>query len=228
MPDGPGKPASAAKPFTESPKWGLIDLFFWKIMPERFGGGIPYIQHFKDAWVQNNKLRILAAAGRWTLPPPLLAGVCWIEVGGDPNFIDGIAFAVRGFDWSGPDWVDHHLTVTSNPAKTSFGSVSVQLRTAAQTLGKNPTTMSHRELGELATLLERDASNIEIVARLLRQLADHDGFSANLPALSSEQIKIIGARYNRGSSLSLDQIKKNTSYGNFIAKFWPRFVGLLR
>lgn len=135
---------------------------------------------------------------------------------------------MRGFDWSGPDWVDHHLTVANNPAKTSFGSVSVQLRTAAQILGKNPATMSHRELGELATLLECDASNVEIVAKLLRQLANHDGFSVNQPAFSSEQIKIIGARYNRGSGLSLDQIKKNTSYGNFIIKFWPRFVGLLR
>lgn len=228
MPDGSSKRAPAAQPFVESPKWGVIDLFVWKVFPERFGGGIPYIQRFKDAWVQNNKLRILAAAARHRLPAPLLGGVCWIEVGGDPNFIDSIAFAVRGFDWSGPDWVDRHFTMTNNPAKTSFGSVSVQLRTAAQTLGKDPSAMSHQELGQLASLLERDAANIELVARLLRHLAERDGIAANLPHLTVQQVRIIGARYNRGSGLSLEQIERNLSCGNFIVKFWPRFVRLLR
>lgn len=228
MPDGKTKGAPPAPPFVESPKWGFINLFVWKALPEWAGGGIPYIQRFKDAWVQNNKLRILAAAGQHQLPPPLLAGVCWIEVGGDPTFIDSIAFAVRGFDWSGPDWVDRHLTITNNPARTSFGSVSVQLRTAAQTLGKDPNAMSHDELGKLASLLERDAANIELVARLLRRLAERDSFAASLPALTVRQVKIIGARYNRGSGLSLEQIERNLSYGNFIVKFWPRFVKLLR
>lgn len=228
MPERPAKPSTPAKPFVETPKWGVIDLLVWKIVPENLGGGIPFIQRFKDAWVQNNKLRILAAAGRYRFPPPLLAGVCWIEVGGDPNVIDGIAFAVRAFDWSGPDWVDRNFTITRNPAATSFGSVSVQLRTAAQTLGKDPGKMSHRELLQLASLLDRDNANVDLVARLLRQLAAHDGFADHLPSLSIEQVKIIGARYNRGVGLSVSQIKANLSYGNFIVKFWPRFVKLLR
>lgn len=46
------------------------------------------------------------AASRYNLPAELLAGVCWIEVAGDPSFIDRVAFEVRAFDWSGPDWVD--------------------------------------------------------------------------------------------------------------------------
>lgn len=36
------------------------------------------------------------------MPPELIAGVGWIEVAGDPNFIDRVAFEVRSFDWSGP------------------------------------------------------------------------------------------------------------------------------
>ena len=39
---------------------------------------------------------------------------------------------------------------------------------------------------------------------------------------------VVGARYNRGMGLSLEQIRKNTSYGNFIVKFWPRFTMLLK
>jgi len=46
------------------------------------------------------------------------------------------------------------------------------------------------------------------VARHFRQLVDHD----KLPSpLSMDQVRIVGARYNRGIWLSLEQIKTNTS-----------------
>lgn len=211
-----------------SPTWGMLDLFAWKLLPQRFGGGIGYIQKFKDAWVLRNKGFINAAATRYKMPPELVAGVCWIEVGGDPDFIDRVAFEVRSFDWSGPPWVDQNLTLTTPPAKTSFGSVSIQLRTAAQTLGLNPAGMSTQEMRELADCLQKDVFNIEVVARHLRQLIDHDGLQDSPPILTMEQVRIVGARYNRGIGLSLDEIKKNTSYGDFIVKFWPRFSSLLR
>ncbi len=102
------------------------------------------------------------------MPPELLAGVCWIEVGGDPNFIDRVAFEVRSFDWSGPDWVDRNLTITNNPVKTSFGPVSIQLRTAAQAMRLNPSEMSTAQLRSLASCLQKDVFNIEIVARHLQ------------------------------------------------------------
>jgi hypothetical protein len=205
-----------------------MDLFAWKLLPPRFGGGITYIQRFKDAWVHHNRMLIRAAATRYKMPPELLAGVCWIEVGGDPNFIDRVAFEVRSFDWSGPTWVDRNLTITSNPAKTSFGSVSIQLRTAAATMGLNPSEMSTAQLRNLARCLQKDVFNIEVVARHLRQLLDHDGLQKNPPLLAMEHVRIVGARYNRGIGLSLDDIKKNTSYGDFIVKFWPRFTKLLK
>jgi hypothetical protein len=210
-----------------SPTWGLVDLFSWKLLPPRAGGGIAYIQRYKDAWVRHNRTLIKAAATRYKMPPELLAGVCWIEVGGDPNFIDRVAFEVRSFDWSGPAWVDRNLTITNNPAKTSFGSVSIQLRTAAQTMGLNPSEMPTTQFRRLASCLQKDVFNIDIVARHLRQLIDHDRLQENPPLLTMDQVKIVGARYNRGIGLSLDDIKRNTSYGNFIVKFWPRFVALL-
>lgn len=218
----------SCKKSNKSPTWGLVDLFTWKLLPQRAGGGIAYIQSFKDAWVQHNKVSIKTAATRYKMPPELLAGVCWIEVGGDPNFIDRVAFEVRSFDWSGPTWVDRNLTITNNPVKTSFGSVSIQLRTAAQTMGLNPSEMSTTQLRSLASCLQKDVFNIEVVARHLRQLIDHDGLQKNPPLLTMDQVKIVGARYNRGIGLSLDDIKKNTSYGSFIVKFWPRFITLLK
>jgi hypothetical protein len=46
----------------DSPSWGLLDLFAWKLIPERFGGSIAYIQRFKDAWVKHNSQTIRRAA----------------------------------------------------------------------------------------------------------------------------------------------------------------------
>ena len=218
----------SCKESNDSPTWGLVNLFVWKLLPERVGGGIAYIQKFKDAWVKHNKELIKTSASQNKMPAELLAGVCWIEVGGDPDFIDRVAFEVRSFDWSGPPWVDRNLTITSNPAKTSFGSVSIQLRTAAQTMGLNPAEMSSEQIRGLATCLQKDVFNIEVVANHLRKLIDHDGLQNNPPLLTMDQVRIVGARYNRGIGLSLDEINKNTSYGNFIVNFWPRFTKLLR
>lgn len=213
---------------SNSPIWGASNLLAWKLLPERAGGGIPYIQRFKDAWVRHNKGQIVSAAAQYRFPAELLAGVCWIEVGGDPSFVDRLAFAVRAFDWSGPGWVDRHLTVTNHPSKTSFGAVSIQLRTAAQTLGLDPAQMSSSQLSDLAACLEKDVFNIQVVARHLRQLIDHDHLQTAPPGLTMDQVRIVGARYNRGIGLSLEAIKKNMSYGNFIVNHWSRFVGLLR
>lgn len=211
----------------DSPVWGAVDVAIWKLAPEKFGGGIPNIQKFKDGWVKHNKATIIASAKDYALPQEFLAGVCWIEVGGDPNFIDTVAFGVRAFDWSGPEWVDTHLTMTNSPEKTSFGAVSMQLRTAAQTMGLNPGKMSTIELYELANCLQKDVFNIKLVARHLRQLVDHDDIKSST-TISTEQMRIAGARYNRGIGLSLEQIKENTSYGNFIVNNISRFIGLLQ
>ena len=178
-----------------------MDLAAWKLLPESLGGGPPYIQRFKDAWVRHNKLSITSRSAQFSMPVELLAGVCWIEVGGDPDFIDRVAFEVRAYDWSGRPWVDRNLTITKNPTRTSFGAVSMQLRTAARTLGLNPDEMSTAQLRGLARCLQLDAFNITLAARHLRQLLDHDGRQTNPPTLSMEAVRIAGARYNRGIDL---------------------------
>lgn len=193
----------------ESPRWGLVDLLAWKLLPERMGGGIKYIQKFKDAWVQYNKVQIKSAATQYKMPPELLAGVCWIEVGGDPNFIDRLAFEVRSLDWSGPSWVDKNLTITKHPIQTSFGSVSIQLRTAAKTLGLNPYKMTTAQIRGLASCLQKDVFNLSIVARHLRQLIDHDGLQKNPPMLTMDAVRIAGARYNRGIGLLVCRLSKS-------------------
>jgi len=216
---------SQCETMTESPSWTFMDIFLWKIIPERFGGGRRFSRGFKDSWVINHKELIKNAAAVNKLPQELLTGVCWIEVGGDPNIVDRYAFELRIIDWSGPDFIDNNLTVMSRPEKTSFGFVSMQLRTAAKTMGLDTDKMSTSELRALSICLEKDRYNIDLVAIHLRQLADYDGLPSEL---AFADIKIIGARYNRGTGPDLESIKRDTSYGDFIVKNWQHFSNLLR
>ena len=105
---------------TKSPSWTFFDVFRWKILSEKIGGGRAYARGFKDAWVKKHSSLIRSISLRYKLPPELLAGVCWIEVGGDPNIIDRFAFEIRVIDWSGPAYINRNFTVTSPPATTSF------------------------------------------------------------------------------------------------------------
>lgn len=214
------------KAMEKSPSWTFFDVLRWKIIPERFGGGRHYARGFKDAWVKKHRSLIITTAINYRLPPELLAGVCWIEVGGDPNAIDRVAFEIRIIDWSGPDYIDSNFTVSTSPAKTSFGFVSMQLRTAAETMGLNADEMSDSELRELSECLEKDTYNIRLVAMHLRQLADYDRLPSHL-SISMNDVKIIGARYNRGKRPSLEEIKKDMRYGNFIVRNWQHFSNLI-
>jgi hypothetical protein len=212
---------------TNSPTWGFIDFLQWKAVPEILGGRKLFIRRFKDGWVKHNRFFIKTFADSYNIPPELLAGVAWIEVGGDPTFIDRLAYEVRSFDWSGPKWVDENLTMTKNPNETSFGAVSMQLQTAARTMGINLESLSADDRIKLVTCLQRDIFNIQIVAKHLRDLALYDFLGIDTRKLTPDQIKVIGARYNRGAVLSLETIKKDLSYGEFILKMWQHLTKLL-
>ncbi|WP_084276300.1 hypothetical protein [Erwinia mallotivora] len=218
------KDFAQCKVMTKSPSWTFLDVFRWKALPEQFGGGRRHARGFKDAWVKKHRTLIRSAALRYNIPAELLAGVCWIEVGGDPNIIDRIAFEIRSIDWSGPAYVDRNFTITSPPAKTSFGFISMQLRTAARTMGLDTDQMSTSELRALSLCLEKDTCNINLAAKHLRQLSDYD----KLPTrLSMDDVRIVGARYNRGTKPGLASIKKDMRYGDFIVRNWQHFNKLI-
>ena len=119
-----------------------------------------------------------------------------------PDFMDSTAFNVRAFE------NNYMFGWLLPPEKTSFGWVSVQLRTAARTLGLDPSTMSQDQFRELSLCLERDSYNIDLAARHLRQLADHDGYQT----VGLEEVRVIGARYNRGMDISMQAVMRDTSY----------------
>ncbi|WEP51925.1 hypothetical protein NMY27_22275 (plasmid) [Cronobacter dublinensis subsp. beijingensis] len=170
--------------------WTFMDVFKWKVIPERFGGGRKFAKGFKDAWVINYRTLIKSASMMLKLPPELLARVCWIEGGGDPNAVDRLVFEIIVIDHSDPDFIDNHFSITEKPEKTSFGFVSMQLRAAAITMGLDTDNMSVFELRELSVCLEKEAYNIYLAGMHLRQLADFD----KLPTtLEPDGIRVIGA-----------------------------------
>jgi hypothetical protein len=155
------------------PKWTVVDAAM-KLWPESVGGGNAYLFSYKDGWISHNKTAIKEAAKSNQIPVDLLAGVAWAEVGGMPDVVDSIAYPIRSYDWSGPDWVDKNLTVTKNPHQTSIGSVSIQLRNVAEILGINLDKLTYKQQLELIKSMETDATNLDIVAKYLLQLIKYD------------------------------------------------------
>jgi hypothetical protein len=224
---------------TGYPKWTAVDAMSWKLLPEWAGGGAPRLFAYKDGWVKYNAKAIKEASARHKIPAILLASVAWAEAGGMPDFVDDVAFSVRSFDWSGPDWVDKHMTITSTPAKTSFGSVSIQLRAAARELGVDVETMSYSRQHDLAVCLETDVFNLEVVAKHLHGLILFDYPKADTLNLTDEQFVIAGSRYNRGTQRKLadfvaslaakadSPLREYTSYGRRMLQHRDRVQRLL-
>ncbi len=118
------------------------------------------------------------------------------------------------------------LTITKKPELTSLGDVSIQLRRAAETYGMDSKKLNSKQKDFLMQSLSDEKTNLAIVARHLWQLSLID--FANKKILGDYEVKIIGARYNRGPHLSLEEIKKNTSYGDFIVKRKTKLLELIK
>jgi soluble lytic murein transglycosylase-like protein len=131
----------------------MSDLVGWQLGREN-------IFSFKNQWVHGNRSAINAAAKRFDLPPGLVAGVAYNEVGGDPQSIDSLAYALRG---------------DSTRDRTSFGDLSVQVRRAAEALGYDPSNdLSPSQRRMLIESLKDPTQNIFIAAKHLADLRDKD------------------------------------------------------
>lgn len=192
-------------------KWSGWDAILWKFWPERWGGGVLRLIEFKDAWIVYNRERIVTTAKDAAIPADLLGGVAYAEVGGMPDFVKrDVMLPLRQFDWSGPGWVDRHLTVTKAPALTSVGSLAIQLGEAVRYTSLS-SRMTDAQQSALARCLETDAFNLKIVAAHLRALILHDYPEANTTTLSEEQFVVAGSRYNRGVARDLKDFLQSMS-----------------
>jgi hypothetical protein len=204
--------------------WGIIDVLKWEA-PPIFGGDPNHLRNFKSTWVKFHGIEIVRYADAYHIPKLLLAGVAWIEVGGDPDWIDSVAHKVRTFDHLGAPYLEP-ITITKKPKLTSAGDVSIQIRRAAETLGWDSKNLTEKQQRKLIEILKNETANLAIVANHLWQLSKIDYLGK--PLDNDEAIRIIGTRYNRGPHLSLEQIKQNTSYGDFIIRHKKMILDLIK
>jgi hypothetical protein len=183
-------------------QWTTLDLIKWKTSKDDKA-----LFDFKKQWVKGYNNVIKAAAKEYDLPEYLVAGVAYIEVGGDPLWIDDVAYKIR-----------KTIPTGKKADRTSFGNISMQIGTAAETLEYSPDKLTEVQREAIISSLKEPGQNIFIAAKHLSDLRniDYKGVGAN--QLKEDQVKVIGTRFNRGRGLSLESIMKNMSYGEFIVK----------
>jgi hypothetical protein len=193
-------------------EWDEADIVIWKTP---IFGNPNYIHEFKEQWVDGYKDVIKTAARKFDLPELLLGGVAYNEVGGDPSWIDDVAYKARKFDHMADPYLEN-LTITSEPELTSFGNLSIQVRRASQTLGYQPGNLDSTQEQIIIDSLKDPRQNIFIAAAHLAELRDIDFKGKNADQMGPDEIKLTATRYNWGPDLSLEDIKKDTSYGDTI------------
>ena len=185
-------------------EWTLGWQARWKI-------GGDSIFEFKDQWVRGYRRAIVAAARKFDLPAELVAGVAYNEVGGDPLWMDSLAYNLR---------------IGSKQDKTSFGNMSLQIRRAAQTL--NYKTLGGGEKAAIIASLTDSQTSIFIAAKHLADLRDIDFKGTRSSKLTKDQIEVIATRYNAGPDLPLIKIRIRSSYGAVIIRRWDHLADLVR
>jgi hypothetical protein len=205
--------------------WGYSDVLIWKVLPKWLGGDPNHLRNYKDAWVRTHRELIVKLSAEYGLPPELLAGVAWIEAGGKPYSSKLVLYRFRQFAHLA-DPLLGPTEITKEPGLTSTGVVAIQLRRAAQAMGVEFDALGDSDKNRLVDCLQVDENDLAIVARHLWQLNQID--FANRSRIGVDEIRIIGARYNRGPELSLEKISRDTSYGDFIVtKIYTRLQSLL-
>lgn len=210
-------------------KWSAWDAVLWYFLPDYddlVRTGEPRSLAYKLAYLQFNKDLLIYYSQLENIPVLLLAGVAFNEVGGMPE--KSKAYGVLQIHQL-MDFIKRDGNKISNA--TSVGSLAIQLRAAAETLGLDASTLTTTQQLQLANCLLDDDFNISIVARHLKSLIlfDNPGL-INTGVLTDDQLIIAGSRYNRGierkkedfilsiESNAAPEVRNYSSYGRTILR----------
>ncbi|MFJ5470277.1 hypothetical protein [Pectobacterium carotovorum] len=210
------------------PKWNGVDFALWQYLPddEILLTGDPRLWAYKAAYLNYNRDKIKKYALRERIPVLLLAGVAVAEVGGVPERTKsyGVLQVYQLLDL-------FKRSGNKKSNSTSVGSLAIQLRAAAETLGIDPDKLTSTQQLQLANCLLDDDFNISTVARHLKDLIvyDNPGITDTLN-ITDEQLILAASRYNRGierkkedfiNSINAeigDPLREYSSYGRVIIK----------
>ncbi|MEU7337406.1 hypothetical protein [Streptomyces sp. NPDC007074] len=153
-------------------------------------------------WIAANKDIIKAAARNSGLPPGMVAGIAWQEIGGQPGILDDITDTLREQADSplspiAPESLPWRLG--GDPDNTSMGPIAIQVRRGAEVLGYDPDHLTDQQRGMVEDALQDPAQNIFIASEYLAQLKAESEF-AHVPAeeMTPAQYQELAARYNGG------------------------------
>lgn len=201
--------------------WSTTDLLIWSMSSTD-----NHLLEKKEEFIKGYSNVICAAANEFSIPPLLLAGVSWREFGGDPQWIDDVAFLIREFDHS-TDSFSNSRSITRKASETSFGNVSIQVRRAAATLGYNPESLTKTEKETIIAALKDPVQNIFIVAQHLSDLLKIDFPEKEAADLTAEDLIIAATRFYRGPEFSLEQIEADTRYGDNVSQRFKLLTTLI-
>ncbi|GAA2794069.1 hypothetical protein [Saccharopolyspora taberi] len=171
---------------------------------------------YRQSWIRDNREVIKAAAQKYGLPPDMVAGIAWQEVGGEAYWTDREVYGVRRSEEIGNPHLDPNDDGRSNA--TSMGPVAIQVRRAAETLGYDPETMSEAQRSEVVEALNDPKKNIFIAASHLSDLKQETDFH-DKETLTPAQYQELAARYNGGPYWDEKQAK---NYGEGFMKNLPK------
>ena len=197
-------------------EWDTLQFLSWWADFGLHGGKFEKIEPFKDQWIAGYKDAIIAAAEKYDVPPVLLAGVIHNEVGGKPLWGDDAIYVLRSI----PNIQDfaEYIPILGpylerDKDRTSFGNSSVQVLTAAETLGYDPEHLTQKQKDTIIATLKDPVQGIFVAAKHLAQLKNVDFGDKNSEDLTEEELSIIASRYNCGSGASLDWVRQHNGYG---------------
>ncbi|MFJ9814238.1 hypothetical protein ACIRU3_03010 [Streptomyces sp. NPDC101151] len=163
---------------------------------------VPRNAEERREWIAANKEIITAAAKRSGLPPDMVAGIAWQEVGGQWGWMDDGVDTIRELARDGwlsdtPENLPSRLGGT--PDETSFGPIAIQVRRAAEVLGYDPANLTEGQRDTIEASLQDPGQNIFIASDYLAMLKEESGF-ADVPAdeMTRAQRQELAARYNGG------------------------------
>ncbi len=201
--------------------WRTIDLLIWK--SERDDS---HLLRKKAEFVEAYMPVIRQAADANDIPAILLAGIAWREFGGDPMWIDDVAYRFRLFDHAGDAYMIN-TTLTKKQEQTSFGNLSIQVRRAAQALGFDYDELPGHQHEQLIKMLKDPVQNIFIAAKHIADMRDIDFYGKPASALTNDELKIITSRYHLGPDYSLEQVQANAAYGENVLRRYKQLATLI-
>ncbi|MBC6419302.1 MAG: hypothetical protein GDA44_11270 [Prochloron sp. SP5CPC1] len=187
------------------------------------------IWDFKRQWVQGYADVIREASRIFDIPAILLAGIAYMEVGGEAPIENIVAYNVDLIStattiepippdqfWQatspypgGVVWGQARPTPEEDRCEVAndrtVGDLSIAVRRAGESLCY-PSSLGAEESNLLVESLQDHRQNVFIAAKHLSDLRDVDFPGRTADSLSRDEIMVIAGRYNRGPELPLDEL----------------------